>query len=48
MNDDPHALVQGIVIISDGAIETALGRLEIPGGYVAGSEDALPDEPAAS
>lgn len=43
MRDDPQRLVQGVATISDGAIETALGRLEIPGGYVAGSEGNVPE-----
>ena len=38
MRDDPQQLVQRVATIADGAIETALDRLEVPGGYVAGSE----------
>ena len=48
MRDDPQQLVQRVATIADGAIETALDRLEIPGGYVAGSEGSVPEGPAAS
>lgn len=47
MRDDPQQLVQRVATIADGAIETALDRLEIPGGYVAGSEGSVPEGPAA-
>ena len=43
MNVDPRLLMQGIATVADGSIETALGRLEIPGGYVAGSEGNVPE-----
>ena len=45
MRDNPQQLVQRIATISDGAIETALDRLEVPGGYVAGSEGNVPEGP---
>ena len=48
MRDDPQQLVQRVATVADGAIETALDRLEIPGGYVAGSEGSVPEGPAAS
>lgn len=48
MRDDPQQLVQRVATIADGAIETALDRLEIPGGYVAGSEGSVSEGPAAS
>ena len=48
MRDDPRHLVQRVATVSDGAIETALDRLEVPGGYVAGSEGSVPEGPAAS
>ena len=48
MRDDPQQLVQRVATIADGAIETALDRLEVPGGYVAGSEGSVPEGPAAS
>ena len=47
MRDDPQQLVQRVATIADGAIETALDRLEIPGGYIAGSEGSVPEGPAA-
>ena len=47
MRDNPQQLVQRIATISDGAIETALERLEVPGGYVAGSEGSVPERPVA-
>lgn len=47
MRDDPQQLVQHVATIADGAIETALDRLEIPGGYIAGSEGSVPEGPAA-
>ena len=47
MRDNPQQLVQRIATISDGAIETALDRLEVPGGYVAGSEGSVPERPVA-
>lgn len=47
MRDNPQQLVQKIATISDGAIETALDRLEVPGGYVAGSEGSVPERPVA-
>lgn len=47
MRDDPQQLVQRVATIADGAIETALDRLEIPGGYVAGSEGSVPEGSAA-
>ena len=40
-------LVQRVATIADGAIETALDRLEIPGGYIARSEGSVPEGPAA-
>lgn len=43
MRDDPQQLVQRVATIADGAIETALDRLEIPGGYIAGSEGSVPE-----
>ena len=48
MRDDPRQLVQRVATVADGAIETALDRLEAPGGYVAGSEGSVPEGPAAS
>lgn len=48
MRDDPQQLVQRVATVADGAIETALDRLEVPGGYVAGSESSVPEGPAAS
>lgn len=47
MRDDPQQLVQRVATIADGAIETALDRLEIPGGYIAGSEGSVPEGSAA-
>lgn len=47
MRDDPQQLVQRVATIADGAIETALDRFEIPGGYIAGSEGSVPEGPAA-
>ncbi len=47
MRDDPQQLVQRVATVSDGAIETALDRLEIPGGYIAGSEGSVPEGSAA-
>ena len=47
MRDDPQQLVQRVAAIADGAIETALDRLEIPGGYIAGSEGSVPEGPVA-
>lgn len=47
MRDDPKQLVQRVATIADGAIETALDRFEIPGGYIAGSEGSVPEGPAA-
>lgn len=47
MRDDPQQLVQRVATIADGAIETALDRLEIPGGYIARSEGSVPKGPAA-
>lgn len=47
MRDDPQQLVQRVATIADGAIETALDRLEIPGGYIARSEGSVPEGPAA-
>ncbi|HJG61724.1 MAG TPA: TetR/AcrR family transcriptional regulator [Enorma massiliensis] len=47
MRDDPQQLVQRVATIADGAIETALDRLEIPGGYIAGSEGNVPEGSAA-
>lgn len=47
MRDDPQQLVQRVATIADGAIETALDRLEIPGGYIAGSEGSVPEGPVA-
>lgn len=47
MRDDPQRLVQRVATIADGAIETALDRFEIPGGYIAGSEGSVPEGPAA-
>lgn len=47
MRDDPQQLVQRVTTIADGAIETALDRLEIPGGYIAGSEGSVPEGPVA-
>lgn len=47
MRDDPQQLVLRVATIADGAIETALDRLEIPGGYIAGSEGSVPEGPAA-
>lgn len=47
MRDDPQQLVQRVATITDGAIETALDRFEIPGGYIAGSEGSVPEGPAA-
>ena len=47
MRDDPQQLVQRVATIADGAIETALDRLEIPGGYIAGGEGGVPEGPAA-
>ena len=44
MRDDPQ---QRVATIADGAIETALDRFEIPGGYIAGSEGSVPEGPAA-
>ena len=48
MRDDPQQLVQRVATVADGAIETALDRLEISGGYVAGSEGSVPEGPAAT
>lgn len=48
MHDDPQQLVQRVATIADGAIETALDRLENPGGYIAGSERSVPEGPAVS
>lgn len=48
MRDDPRQLVQRVATVADGAIETALDRLEAPDGYVAGSEGSVPEGPAAS
>lgn len=48
MHDNPQLLVQAVATIADGAIETALDRLEIPGGYIAGSEGSAPQGPSAS
>ena len=48
MRDDPQQLVQRVATVADGAIETALDRLEAPSGYVAGSEGSVPEGPAAS
>ena len=47
MRDNPQQLVQRVATIADGAIETALDRLEIPGGYIAGSEGSVPEGSAA-
>ncbi len=47
MKDSPEVLVQNIAIISDGSIEIALDRFEIPGGYVAGSDSNVPEAPTA-
>ena len=47
MRDDPQRLVQRVATIADGAIETALDRLVIPGGYIAGSEGSVPEGSAA-
>lgn len=47
MRDDPQQLVQRVATIADGAIETALDRLESPGGYIAGSEWSVPEGSAA-
>lgn len=47
MRDDPQQLVQRVATIADGAIETALDRFEIPGGYIAGSEGSVPEGSAA-
>lgn len=47
MRDDPQQLVQRVATIADGAIETALDRLEIHGGYIAGSEGSVPEGSAA-
>lgn len=47
MRDDPQQLVLRVATIADGAIETALDRLEIPGGYIAGSEGSVPEGSAA-
>ena len=47
MRDDPQQLGQRVATIADGAIETALDRFEIPGGYIAGSEGSVPEGPAA-
>ena len=47
MRDDPQQLVQRVSTIADGTIETALDRLEIPGGYIAGSEGSVPEGSAA-
>lgn len=47
MRDDPQQLVQRVATIADGAIETALDRLEIPGGYIAGNEGSVPEGSAA-
>ena len=47
MKDSPEVLVQNIAIISDGSIEIALDRFEIPGGYVAGSDSYVPEESTA-